>query len=214
MITAIAACGGVWMPVSIFGISIASSQLDTGPLISTPPSSTPRMIEPTVVPSIQPLAMTSSRAGSNSVRMPYFAGEYAAAPCAPGLDGPAAVAGGVGCAYICIIINVAGACGSRLIPRFIAPDQTARAGSISSRARVPAASMSRPLIAQVNLSALRANLAKARERAPGAQVLAVVKANAYGHGLRRVLPALGEADGLALVEIEAAITLRERHYAR
>src|SRR5437773_7414204 len=90
----------------------------------------------------------------------------------------------------------------------------ARAGSISRRARVPAASMPRPLIAQVNLSALRANLAKARERAPGAQVLAVVKANAYGHGLRRVLPALGEADGLALVEIEAAITLRERHYAR
>ena len=74
--------------------------------------------------------------------------------------------------------------------------------------------MSRPLIAQVNLSALRANLAKARERAVGAQVLAVVKANAYGHGLRRVLPALGSADGLALVELDAAITLRERHYAR
>ena len=74
--------------------------------------------------------------------------------------------------------------------------------------------MSRPLIAQVNLSALRANLAKARERARGAQVLAVVKANAYGHGLRRVLPALGSADGLALVELDAAITLRERHYAR
>jgi alanine racemase len=74
--------------------------------------------------------------------------------------------------------------------------------------------MSRPLIAQVNLSALRENLAKARERAAGAQVLAVVKANAYGHGLRRVLPALGSADGLALVELDAAITLRERHYAR
>ncbi len=74
--------------------------------------------------------------------------------------------------------------------------------------------MSRPLIAQVNLSALRENLAKARERAAGAQVLAVVKANAYGHGLRRVLPALGNADGLALVELDTAITLRERHYAR
>ena len=74
--------------------------------------------------------------------------------------------------------------------------------------------MSRPLVAQLNLSALRANLAKARERAAGAQMLAVVKANAYGHGLRRVLPALGEADGLALVELDAAITLRERHYAR
>jgi alanine racemase len=74
--------------------------------------------------------------------------------------------------------------------------------------------MSRPIVAQVNLSALRANLAKARERAPGAQLLAVVKANAYGHGLRRVLPALGEADGLALIELDAAIALRERHYAR
>ena len=80
MITEIAACGGVSMPVSIFGMSIASSALDTGPLMSTPPSRTPRMIDPTVVPSIQPLAITSCRAGSNSVRMPYFAGEYAAAP--------------------------------------------------------------------------------------------------------------------------------------
>src|ERR1700751_1284127 len=74
--------------------------------------------------------------------------------------------------------------------------------------------MPRPLLAQVNLSALRANLRKARERAPGAQVLAVVKADAYGHGLMRVLPALSEADGLALLELDAAVALRERHYAR
>ena len=38
------------------------------------------MIEPTVVPSIQPLAATSFSGGSSSVRMPYLAGEYAAAP--------------------------------------------------------------------------------------------------------------------------------------
>ena len=74
--------------------------------------------------------------------------------------------------------------------------------------------MSRPLVAQVNLSALRANVAKARQRAVGAQLLAVVKGNAYGHGLKRVLPALSEADGLALVELDAAVALRERHYAR
>ena len=72
----------------------------------------------------------------------------------------------------------------------------------------------RPLAAQVNLSALRANLRKARERASGAQVLAVVIADAYGHGLMRVLPALSEADGLALLELDAAVALRERHYAR
>jgi hypothetical protein len=68
--------------------------------------------------------------------------------------------------------------------------------------------MSRPILAQVNLTALRANLTRVRERAPGAQVLAVVKANAYGHGLARVLPALEAADGLALVELDAAIAPR------
>jgi alanine racemase len=61
---------------------------------------------------------------------------------------------------------------------------------------------------------VQANLARVREKAPGAQVLAVVKANAYGHGLARVLPALEDADGLALVELEAAVALRERHYSR
>ncbi len=74
--------------------------------------------------------------------------------------------------------------------------------------------MARPLLAQVNLAALRANVARVREKAPGAQVLAVVKANAYGHGLARVLPALEDAHGLALVEPEAAYELRERRYTR
>ncbi len=74
--------------------------------------------------------------------------------------------------------------------------------------------MPRPLYAQINLSALKANLARAREKAPGAQVLAVVKANAYGHGLTRVLPALEDADGLALVELDAAVALRDLHYSR
>jgi len=105
----------------------------------------------------------------------------------------------------------------RLAPytTFSTPDQTrsARGESPAREARISAA-MSRPLVAQINLSALRANLRKARERAPGTQVLAVVKADAYGHGLTRVLPALSEADGLALLELDAAIALRERHYAR
>ncbi len=74
--------------------------------------------------------------------------------------------------------------------------------------------MTRPLYAQINLAALRANLALVREKCPGAQALAVVKANAYGHGLARVLPALESADGLALVEFDTALELRERHYKR
>jgi alanine racemase len=74
--------------------------------------------------------------------------------------------------------------------------------------------MARPLVAQINLSALAANLARVRERAPRTEVLAVVKANAYGHGLARVLPALEGADGLALVELDAAVQLRDMHYTR
>lgn len=74
--------------------------------------------------------------------------------------------------------------------------------------------MTRPILAQINLAALRANLRVARARAPGAQILAVVKANAYGHGLMRVLPALADADGVALLELDAAVALREQHYAR
>lgn len=74
--------------------------------------------------------------------------------------------------------------------------------------------MTRPILAQINLAALRANVQVARSRAPGAQLLAVVKSNAYGHGLARVLPALSDADGLALLELDAAVQLREAHYGR
>ncbi len=72
---AIAASPGVSMPVSIRGMSMPSSARETVSLTSAPPTSVPRMIEPTVSPSIQPLAATSCCAGSSSVRMPYFAGE-------------------------------------------------------------------------------------------------------------------------------------------
>jgi alanine racemase len=76
------------------------------------------------------------------------------------------------------------------------------------------ARMTRPIYAQVNLSALRANLAQVRTRAPDTQVFAVVKANAYGHGLTRVLPALADADGFALLELDAAVELRNQRYAK
>jgi alanine racemase len=45
------------------------------------------------------------------------------------------------------------------------------------------------------------------------KVLAVVKANAYGHGLERVARALPQADGFAIVEIEGAMAMRERNVA-
>jgi alanine racemase len=65
----------------------------------------------------------------------------------------------------------------------------------------------RPIRARIDASALRHNLSVARQRAPRSRVWAVVKANAYGHGVARAAKAL-PADGLALIELEAALELR------
>ncbi len=67
----------------------------------------------------------------------------------------------------------------------------------------------RPATAVIDLTALRHNLGEVRRRAPGSKVVAVVKADAYGHGAARVLPALAGADMLAVACIEEALALRE-----
>lgn len=67
----------------------------------------------------------------------------------------------------------------------------------------------RPILASISRSALRHNLGVAKRYADGASVFAVVKAEAYGHGLRRAVSALEGAEGLALLEIESALLLRE-----
>jgi alanine racemase len=69
--------------------------------------------------------------------------------------------------------------------------------------------MPRPLQALIHLDALHHNLQRARECAPDARVWAVVKANAYGHGLQRVYEGLRGADGFALLDIAEAQRLRE-----
>lgn len=61
---------------------------------------------------------------------------------------------------------------------------------------------------------MRHNLAVVRSRVPDARVWAVVKANAYGHGLKRSVRALSEADGLALIEFESALHLREMGWSK
>lgn len=66
----------------------------------------------------------------------------------------------------------------------------------------------RPIRATVDLSALEHNLKLAKRLAPRSRVMAVVKANAYGHGLLRTAQALAEADGFAVLELDAAIRLR------
>jgi len=67
----------------------------------------------------------------------------------------------------------------------------------------------RPLVASIDSAALKHNLAVVRRHAPRSRVLAVVKANAYGHGLMRAAAALSGADGFALLELEDAVRLRE-----
>lgn len=68
--------------------------------------------------------------------------------------------------------------------------------------------MARPIQATIHLDALAHNLARARAAASGAKVWAVVKADAYGHGIERVFPALRAADGFALLDPAEAATLR------
>ncbi|OOG46168.1 alanine racemase [Polaromonas sp. A23] len=68
--------------------------------------------------------------------------------------------------------------------------------------------MPRPILATVHSAALSHNLARVRAAVPDARVWAVVKANAYGHGIERVFDALRSADGFALLDLAEAQRLR------
>lgn len=67
---------------------------------------------------------------------------------------------------------------------------------------------SRLIRAVIDTSALRSNLAAIRARAPGARVMAVVKANAYGHGLVPTALALADANAFAVARLEEGLALR------
>ena len=69
--------------------------------------------------------------------------------------------------------------------------------------------MTRPARVIFNPAAVRGNLEIVKARAPGARVLAIVKADGYGHGLIRVARALRTADAFGVASIEEAVRLRE-----
>ncbi len=71
--------------------------------------------------------------------------------------------------------------------------------------------MPRPIQAHIDQSALEHNLHIVR-RTTSARVMAVIKANGYGHGLLRVAEALASADGFALLDIQDAVKLRSAGY--
>lgn len=68
--------------------------------------------------------------------------------------------------------------------------------------------MTRATRADIHLDALRHNLAVIRRRAPQSRVLAVIKANAYGHGIEPVSRALRDADAFAVACINEALRVR------
>ncbi|MEI7842489.1 MAG: alanine racemase [Gallionellaceae bacterium] len=68
--------------------------------------------------------------------------------------------------------------------------------------------MPRPIQAHIDLSALKNNLRVAKRRSTS-RIMAVIKANAYGHGLLRIAGALDEAEGIALLDVQDAIQLRD-----
>jgi alanine racemase len=67
----------------------------------------------------------------------------------------------------------------------------------------------RPAQAIINLAALKHNLQQVRKLAPNSKVMAVIKANGYGHGIQRAANALSACDAYGVASIDEAITLRQ-----
>ena len=69
--------------------------------------------------------------------------------------------------------------------------------------------MSRKTVARIDISALRHNLSVVRKFAPASQVASVVKADAYGHGIKRISRALSSTDLLAVATCGEAQAVRD-----
>jgi len=70
--------------------------------------------------------------------------------------------------------------------------------------------MSRATQATINLKALRHNLGCVKKIAPNSKIVAVIKADGYGHGIVRVAKALDAADLLGVASLEEALELRSK----
>ncbi len=68
--------------------------------------------------------------------------------------------------------------------------------------------MPRPIAALIHPDAIAHNLRQARRQAPDARLWAVIKANAYGHGIERVWSGVLGADGMALLDLAEAVRVR------
>jgi alanine racemase len=68
--------------------------------------------------------------------------------------------------------------------------------------------MTRPAKVIIDIASLQHNLSRVKQLAPGSRIMAIVKADAYGHGLVRVATALAEADAFGVACLEEAVLLR------
>lgn len=69
--------------------------------------------------------------------------------------------------------------------------------------------MSAAVVARIDLAALRHNFERVKLAAPNSQVMAVVKANGYGHGMVQVARALEGVEGFAVARLHEALALRQ-----
>ena len=68
--------------------------------------------------------------------------------------------------------------------------------------------MSRPARVEIDVSAARHNLSTIRSSIGSAKILAIVKADAYGHGLVQIAKGFGDADAFGVVSTEEAILIK------
>lgn len=62
---------------------------------------------------------------------------------------------------------------------------------------------------RLDLDAARHNLGQVKRYAPNNKIMAVIKANAYGHGMTRIATALDQADAFAVARVDEGVRLRE-----
>ena len=96
----------------------------------------------------------------------------------------------------------------RVSPRFAAKTCAMQRAANALQTRWQNRFMPRPIEAVIHTEALAHNLRRARAAAADAKVWAVVKANAYGHGIERVYAGLQGADGFALLDLAEAERIR------
>jgi len=74
--------------------------------------------------------------------------------------------------------------------------------------------MTRPARVVIDLEAVQSNLQTVKRYAPDQKIMAIIKADAYGHGLERIAKQLNEADAFGVACLEEAVRLRDAGFTK